>query len=165
MSATASQQLDTGKSLLRPIAMGGIMIAIIQLFHQWILVSVLGKVPSILILQFMASGALGDAAFAGGFTTAVIGLIFHLFVSFAVAAVFILSADRIPLLRRYPIPSALLYGLGVWIVMTLIVIPLSAMPPLDVPTTPQMIESIVEHMLAIGLTLGMLVRRNFTHNE
>jgi uncharacterized membrane protein YagU involved in acid resistance len=165
MSAIASQPLDTRKSLLRPIAMGGIMIAIAQLIHQWIVVSVLGEIPFILILQYIASGALGDAAFEGGSSTAVIGLIFHLLLSFAIAGVFILSADRILLLRRYPISSALLYGFGVWIVMNLIVTPLSATPPIDAPTTPQIIESIVEHMLVIGLTVGMLVRRNATHNE
>lgn len=164
MSAIASQPLSTRKSLLRPIAIGGIIIAILQLLHQWILVTVLGKMPYILVLQYIASGALGEAAFTGGITTAAIGLIFHLFISLAVAAVFILSADRIPLLRRYPIPSALVYGLGVWFVMNVIVTPLSAAPPLDAPTTPQLIVAIVEHMLAIGLTLGILVRRNATHN-
>ena len=165
MSAIASQPLDTRKSLLRSIAIGGITIAILQLIHQWIVISVLGKTPDILVLQYIASGALGDAAFAGGITTAVIGLIFHLLISLAIAGVFILSADRIPLLRRSPIPSALLYGFGVWIVMNLIVTPLSATPPIDAPTTPQILESIVEHMLVIGLTVGMLVRRDVAQNE
>ena len=107
----------------------------------------------------MASGALGNAAFAGGIGTALLGVLFHFIVSFVVAAVFILSADRIPLLRRYPIPSALAYGFGVLIVMNLIVLPLSAAPPLPAPTTPQLIELILEHILVIGLTLGIIVQR------
>jgi uncharacterized membrane protein YagU involved in acid resistance len=107
----------------------------------------------------MASGALGNAAFEGGIPTALLGLLFHFIVSFVVAGVFIVSADRIPLLRRYPIPGALVYGFGVLLVMNLIVLPLSAAPPLPAPTTPQLIELIVEHILVIGLTLGIIVRR------
>ena len=107
----------------------------------------------------MASGALGNAAFAGGIATALLGVLFHFLVSFVVAGVFILSADRIPLLRRYAIPGSLLYGFGVFIVMNLIVLPLSAAPPLPAPTTPQLIVMILDHILVIGLPLGIIVRR------
>jgi hypothetical protein len=44
--------------------------------------------------------------------------------------------------------------------MNFIVTPLSAAPPVDTPPTPQIIASIVEHILVIGLTVGMLVQRN-----
>lgn len=46
-----------------------------------------------------------------------------------------------------------------FIVMNLLVLPLSAAPPLPVPTMPQLIESVTEHILVIGLPLGILVRR------
>jgi len=107
----------------------------------------------------MASGALGNAAFEGGIPIALLGALFHFIVSFVVAAVFILCADRIPFLRRYAIPSALVYGFGVFIVMNLIVLPLSAAPPLPSPTTPQIILNILDHILVIGLPLGIIVRR------
>ncbi|HLA09126.1 MAG TPA: hypothetical protein VJ023_00805, partial [Pyrinomonadaceae bacterium] len=85
---------------------------------------------------------------------------FHFLVSFVVAGVFILSADRIPLLRRYVIVGSLLYGIGVFIVMNFIVLPLSAAPSLPAPTPFQLIELIIEHALVIGLPLGILIRRN-----
>jgi len=40
------------------------------------------------------------------------------------------------------------------------VIPLSAAPAIPSPTLPWLIEIVVDHMLAIGLPLGILVRRN-----
>jgi len=103
---------------------------------------------------------LGNAAFEGGIATALLGVFFHLIISFAVAGVFILSADRIPLLRRYAIVGSPLYGFGVFIVMNLIVTPLSAAPPLPAPTLPWFIEAIIEHVLFVGLPLGIIVRRN-----
>ena len=61
--------------------------------------------------------------------------------------------------------GALLYGCGVFIVMNLIVLPLSAAPPLPAPTLPWLLEAVAEHILAIGLPLGILVRRNSSTNE
>jgi uncharacterized membrane protein YagU involved in acid resistance len=82
-----------------------------------------------------------------------------------IAGVFIVSADRIPFLRRNAIAGSLLYGLGVFIVMHLIVTPLSATPPIPAPTTPWLIETILEHILLVGLPLGILARRNADINQ
>ena len=153
-------------SLLRSIVLGGLIIGIADaIIYHWFVSSVLGGYPLIAVYQYMASGALGNAAFAGGIATALLGAVFHFFVSFVVAAVFILSADRIPLLRRYAIPGALVYGFGVFIIMNLIVLPLSAAPPLPAPTMPQLIAMIVDHLLVIGLPLGIIVRRMLPANE
>jgi hypothetical protein len=160
MSAITSTSHIHRNSLLRSIVLGGLIIGITHsIIHHWFASSILGGYPIITVYQYMASGALGNAAFAGGIGTALLGVLFHFIVSFVVAVVFILSADRIPLLRRYPIPSALAYGFGVLIVMNFIVLPLSAAPPLPAPTTPQLIELILEHILVIGLTLGIIVQR------
>jgi hypothetical protein len=160
MSAIVSKPLDTRSSLLRSIVLGGMFIFIIQIIHQGIVVTLMQKTPFILIWQYIASGLLGDAAFAGGMATAWLGLFFHLIISFVIAAVFILAADRIPLLRRNVIVGSLLYGFGVFIVMNMIITPLSAAPPLPAPTLPWLIEAIIEHTLLVGLPLGILVRRN-----
>jgi hypothetical protein len=151
---------DTRSSVLRAIAIGGSIIFVAQLIQSWLVYSVLQGTPLIVVLQYMASGALGESAFTGDTGTALLGVLFHLVVSFVVAAVFVLSADRIPLLRRYVIAGALVYGFGVWVVMHFIVLPLSAAPPVPPPTVPYLIEEIVEHILFVGLPLGILVRGN-----
>ncbi|MCL4296609.1 MAG: hypothetical protein KJ077_12810 [Anaerolineae bacterium] len=153
--------LNDRNSILRSIVLGGMFIFIIQLIHSWIVTTLIQKTPFILVWQYIASGALGSmAAFEGGIATALLGVFFHLLISFVIAGVFFLSAERIPLLRRYAIAGSLLYGLGVFIVMNMIVTPLSAAPPLPAPTLPWLIEAIIEHVLAIGLPLGILVQRN-----
>jgi hypothetical protein len=43
------------------------------------------------VWQYIASGTLGNAAFEGGVATALLGLVFHLIISFVIAGVFILS--------------------------------------------------------------------------
>ncbi len=159
VSTIASTSSINRNSLLRSIALGGVILAIAQLIvGEWFLYSVVDKTPFKVVLQYVASGALGMSAFQDGTDAALLGVLFHLLISLVIAAVFILSADRIPLLRRYAIAGV--YGVGVYFVMNYIVIPLSAAPPLPDPTTRQFIERIIEHGLVIGLTLGILVRPN-----
>ena len=167
MSTIASISLINNRnSLLRLSVIGGLICGTADvIIYHWFVQNVLGAVPLISLYQYIASGALGNAAFAGGNATALLGMLFHYLISIVIAGVFILSVNRIPLLRRYLILGALLYGFGVFIVMNMIVTPLSATPPLPTPTTPQLIVAILDHILIFGLLLGILVRRNANTNQ
>lgn len=80
------------------------------------------------LLQTVASGALGKEAFVGGASTAVLGLTLHFALAYLWAAVFLLAAWRVPILRRRPLASGVLFGLAVFLAMRLVVLPLSAFP-------------------------------------
>jgi hypothetical protein len=165
MAITKSMSLSTSNSLLRLSVIGGLITGMLHLIIQcWFVFSFLGKTPLISVLQYVASGAMGNAAFAGGLATALLGLVLDFFMTTVMAFVFILSVDRIPLLRSHVIPGSLLYGFGVFIVMNFIVLPLSAAPPLPAPPMWLFIEIILEHILLIGLPLGLLVRWNANTN-
>lgn len=161
MATTKSISLTTNNSLLRSSVIAGLIIGFADaIVYHWFVQNVLGGVPLITLYQYIASGALGESAFAGGIATALLGVLFHYLISIAIAGVFILSVSRISLLRRYLIPGALLFGFGVFIVMNMIVTPLSATPPVPTLTMPQLIVAILDHILIFGLLLGILVRRN-----
>ena len=165
MATTKSISLTTNNSLLRSSVIAGLIIGFADaIVYHWFITSVLGGVPLITVYQYIASGAMGESAFAGGIATALLGALFHYLISIVIAGVFILSANRIPLLRRYVIPGSLLYGFGVFIVMNMIVTPLSATPPIPAPTTFQLVVAILDHILVFGLLLGILVRRNANTN-
>lgn len=166
MSAIASQLIDTRKSLLRSIVVGGLLIGTLDaIIWHGIVVSIMGGQPLITVYQYIASGALGMTAFEGGIFTALLGVFFHFVISFVVTAVFLLANDRIPTLRSYAILASLVYGFGVFIVMNMIVIPLSLTPELPAPTISELFIAILDHMLVIGLPLGILARRNNTSNQ
>jgi hypothetical protein len=160
MSTIASTSLlNSRNSLLRLSVIGGLITGTLHLLIQVGLVyGLILKSPLISSLQYLASGAIGNAAFTGGLTTALLALILEFIMTIIIAGIFILSADRIPLLRRHVIPGSLLYGFGVFIVMNFIVVPLSAAPPLPAPSMWLFIETILEHILLVGLPLGLLVR-------
>ena len=54
----------------------------------------------ITILQAIASGLLGKASYAGGLNTALFGLVLQWAMSLIIAAIYVLAANRLPVLRR-----------------------------------------------------------------
>ena len=161
MSTIATMSPTSRNSLLRLTLIGGFISGFLHLvIQQGIVFGLILKTPIIISLQFVASGIMGEAAFAGGLATALLGLVLDFIMITVMAGVFVLSVDRIPLLRRNIIVGSILYGVGVFIVMNFIVLPLSAAPPLPAPPLWLRIELVLQHILLIGLPLGLLVRSN-----
>lgn len=79
----------------------------------------------ITICQAIASGVLGKASFQGGLQSAGLGLVLQWTMSIIIAAIYILAAQIMPVLRRAWLGFGLLYGVGIYFVMNLVVVPLS----------------------------------------
>ncbi|WP_285059951.1 DUF1440 domain-containing protein [Pedobacter ginsengisoli] len=86
-----------------------------------------GKNP-VIILKFIASGVFGNAAFSGGTEMTILGLLFHFMIALLFAAIFFLLVARILPETPVKLSAGILYGLFVWLVMNLIVVPLSGTP-------------------------------------
>jgi len=94
------------------------------------------------ILQAVASGLLGPASFAQGWTSAGIGIVCHFAISILFASLYVVGAGHAPVLLRKPVLGGLTFGVFVYGVMNAIVVPLSLAP--ERPTPP-------DHMIALGL--------------
>jgi hypothetical protein len=78
------------------------------------------------LFQAIAAGLLGRDAFRGGVTTAGLGLALHVLIALVVVVVYYTASSRMRMLRSRPLVYGPLYGVLVYAVMNLIVIPLSA---------------------------------------
>ena len=78
------------------------------------------------VLQFIASGLFGKAAFAGGYGMMAMGLLFHFLIVFACATIFFIVYPMAKFLHWSIIVNSLLIALVAWVVTTRIVLPLSA---------------------------------------
>ncbi len=80
----------------------------------------------------IASGLLGAKAFpaAGGGGPAIwlLGLTLHYFIAVSAAAIYGWSSRRLPFLKDHPLVCGTFYGIAVFVVMNLVVLPLSAVP-------------------------------------
>lgn len=112
------------------------------------------------LLQSVAAGWFGrDAAFAGGWATAAAGLGFHFFIAFTITAIFFLAARSMRWLIERPIITGPLYGIGVYLVMNRVVIPLSKIGPQPWPRTSVLVSGLLVHMFVIGLPIALGARK------
>jgi uncharacterized membrane protein YagU involved in acid resistance len=116
-------------------------------------------VPAQRVLQSVASGLLGRAAFDGGAPVAALGLCLHFFIAFTLAAIFYAASRRIPFLTRRPVVSGILYGIAVYAVMNLVVLPLSAYPPRKSFPFIVIATGLLVHMFFIGLPIALATRK------
>lgn len=115
-----------------------------------------GTGPAV-ILQSVASGLLGKAAFAGGAASAALGFLLHLLIMFAMAAVYWLACRRWPALLRHPVAAGIAYGLGTWAVMNHAVVPLSRAAA--TPFIPAWFaDGLLAHVLLVGLPFAFTAR-------
>lgn len=82
------------------------------------------------MLHYIAGGALGlEAAMQGGLGTQLLGLAFHFLIAFAFTLLFFVLATRFRWLVGQPFVTGPIYGVFVGVMMTFVVLPLSALPP------------------------------------
>jgi len=108
-----------------------------------------------------ASGILGrEAARAGGWNTALFGILMHFTVAFCIATVYYILSRFIPILIKRPIISGLVFGVVANYVMQCVVIPLSARggSPAGVFNEPvgSMLNSLIGHALLVGLPVALI---------
>jgi hypothetical protein len=80
------------------------------------------------ILHSIASGLIGKSAFAGGVATALLGLVLQWIISILIAMIYLAVTVPLPHMRRRWRLSGALAGAVIYLVMSYIVVPLSAAP-------------------------------------
>ena len=108
------------------------------------------------LLQTIASGAFGPSAFQGGRTTATAGLFFHFFIALAATSIYFAGSRKLLFLLEHPLLSGLLYGTVVHLVMSRIVVPLSAAPK-RVFSAKAFLTQWIIHILFVGLPIALVV--------
>src|ERR1700751_2670627 len=85
-------------------------------------------VTPVMVFQYIASGLIGMGSFQLGSMSVVFGVAFHYFIALTWKALFYVASRRLPILTRRPVLSGLLYGVGVYLFMNLVGLPLSDVP-------------------------------------
>ena len=113
------------------------------------------------LLQGIASGLLGPQAFQGGSGTAALGLALHFFIAFSAAGVYYAASRKLAFLRKQAVAWGMLYGVAVYMFMSWVVVPLSALPKSKAPfSLTGLVLSLLTHMFCVGLPIALAVRRH-----
>lgn len=111
------------------------------------------------VLQSVASGWLGPAAFAGGWPTAALGLASHFGLTLGIAGVYVLLSRAVPALRRRWLLSGLGWGGLVWLAMSYVLVPLSAAPFAVADNLPAILKGLATHLICVGLPIAWITHR------
>jgi hypothetical protein len=107
--------------------------------------------------QMIASGLLGEQAFSQGLTAATLGALLHFAISIAAAALYLWTADRHPALARHWLVGGFLFGVLVYLVMSLVVVPLSNAANPDLSLS-MIAKELVAHTVMFGVPIAGIVR-------
>jgi hypothetical protein len=146
-------------SPLRGILTGTIIAGVLDATFAVIVDVIILRAFSLLgVLQWIASGAIGSAAFNGGLATAALGVVIHFALAAFFATTYWIASLRIGALRTHAVPIGLAYGAAIWIVMDLIVLPNSGVP--KAAFDPVVFTAfLLDHAVFVGLPIALAIKR------
>jgi uncharacterized membrane protein YagU involved in acid resistance len=147
-------------SVTKTILISGIVAGTLDAIAGVIVYFIWFKFNPFQVLQFIASGVHGPSAINSGIPMIFAGMIYHYFIAFVVAAIYYFAYPKISLLREYKIIAGLIFGLGIWLIMNLIILPNS-----NIPKTPfdggLATAGIIWHMLLVGLPIALITAKHY----
>ncbi len=152
MSSASISVPELRGNLLRPILVGGALAGTFDLVSAFITFG-LGN-P-----RLIAGGLLGKQAWHGGAGTWILGVVLHYFIAFSAAAIYCFSSRRLGFLKDHWLVCGLFYGIAVFLVMNLIVLPLSAYHFMGPYQYRGLLQGILVHMFIIGLPISLSLRK------
>ena len=141
-------------SRLRAVLIGGSIAATLDILFAITYAATNGLTP-LKLLQTVASGLLGNAAFDGGVPAAMLGLAGHFGMSYLWATLFMAAASRLPQLVAKPAVAGPIFGILVFFTMRLVVLPLSAFPYPVSFSQPGATLDLLSHMFFVGLPIAL----------
>jgi hypothetical protein len=154
---SATLSLEKPKAY-RAIFWGGLIAGTLDISAAFVNSGLRGVSPT-RVLQAIASGLLGKDAFNGGFATAALGLVLHFFIATTATAIYYAASRKLKVLVEQPIVCGLAYGIPVYFVMNLVVLPLSAVPFTISHTPGHVATAALILMFCVGLPIALVVRR------
>jgi hypothetical protein len=147
-----SKRHSSERSALLSIAVGGLVAGALDLTQACFLFG--WHVPLLI-----SAGLLGPRALQGGVPTYALGVLLHFFIACSAAAVYYGASCRLAFLKQHPLVCGLFYGAAVEVVMSYVVLPLSAIHARGPYELHDVLQGLAVHMVVIGLPISFSIRR------
>ena len=89
----------------------------------------------------------------------VLGVLLHFFIAISAATVYYAASRKLLFLREHALVCGLFYGIAIFLVMNLVVLPLSALHARGPYNLAGLIQGLLVHMIFIGLPISFSVRQ------
>lgn len=155
-TTTLDRGIDAAR--LKTLLVGGLIAGALDITYAVGFSAIRGRAP-VWVLQTVASGLLGNAAFDGGVATGALGLLLHFLIALGWCGVYFLASRWLPVLARRPAICGPIFGVVVYLVMNFVVIPLSAFPLKMSYPAALLVTGLLVHMFFIGLPIAIATRK------
>lgn len=118
------------------------------------------KTTALKILQSISSGLFGMPAYRGGMPMALIGLFLHYFITLLFVMFYFSIYPMVRPLKIYPLFSGILYGLAIWMLMNLIILPFT-FRSLGTIELSSAVTGVSILILGIGIPLSFITNRYY----
>ena len=139
-------------SALLAIAAGGGIAGTLDLLQACILFG--WRIPLVI-----AAGLLGRQALHGGAGTYILGVCLHFLIACSATAIYYAASRKLRFLIEHPLVCGLFYGIAVELVMSYIVLPLSALHARGRYELKYVFLGLAVHMVVVGLPIAFSVKR------
>jgi len=137
---------------------GGLVCGILDISQAFLAWGLIQNVSPILILQSVASGALGRQSFHMGWRSAALGLGFHFLIAYGAATVYWIASRRIQFMVNQAVLSGMIYGECVYLFMNFVVVPLSAIHRFPIYSLPHILTGPIGHTILVGPPIALVAR-------
>jgi len=148
------------KNLKQAILISWLLVGTLDILAA-IIQTLIGGGSILRLMQFIASGAFGAAAFEGGVGYAVAGLVLHYCIALGWTILFYVAYPRLSFRKVNRIVLGIAYGTFVWLMMNRVVLPLSGIKMGSFDLQRATIAALVL-IVAIGLPLSFMAGRYFS---
>jgi uncharacterized membrane protein YagU involved in acid resistance len=113
------------------------------------------------ILKGIAGAVQGKGAMDGGLGTELLGLFIHYSITLVFAAFFFVILPFVPFLKKNKIVGGVLYGLFVYVVMNMIVLPMIGYSSYHFRWV-GFLENVIILIYAIGIPISIIVHKHYS---
>jgi len=151
MAGDSAPHVIRKSNAVAAIAAGGLIAGTLDLTQAFLLFG--RRVPLVI-----SAGLLGSQAIHGGAGTYALGVSLHFFIAFSATATFYLASRKLLFMTEHPLVCGLFYGIAVELVMSYVVLPLSALHASGPYSLHDVLLGLVVHMFVVGLPISLSVR-------
>lgn len=122
-----------------------------------------GKKPEV-IFKYIASGVIGKDALTGGNGIILLGVLLHYLIAFSWTILFFWFYPTIKWLAENKILAGLQYGIFVWAVMNLFIVPMSCISRETINISKSRAELLIL-MVCIGLPISLMANKHYLYKK
>lgn len=158
MQTTSLFNFTRSSSVTKTIFWSGLVAGLLDSIAGILVYYIYFDLDPLQVLQFIASGIYGPTAINGGAYMVLVGFFFHFVIAYACALIYFYLYRKMVVLRNYRILSGLVFGLGIWLVMNLLILPITNIPKSPFDSGLAAI-GIIWHMVLVGLPIALITEK------